>query len=114
MPDPFMFDTAHRFHGIRDKLEDPVKIVRSPIVEDAARDWFVGVPVIAGVRIATDECLHMEDRANGTSLHDPLDGEIVGVPPTALVHRERAPPLFRKLNHGISFGRGEAEWLLRD
>ena len=109
-----MFDTAHGLHGIRDKLEHPVEIVGSPVVEDAARDWFVGVPVVTGVRIAANECLHMEDRANGTSLHDLLDGEIVGVPATALVYRERALLLFRKLNHSISFGRGEAEWLLRN
>src|SRR5438270_13924260 len=99
MPDPFMFDTAHGFHGIRNKLENPVEIVGSPVVEDAARDCFVGVPEVTGVRIAANECLYMEDRANGTSLHNLLDGAIVGVPATALVYRERELRLFHTLNH---------------
>src|SRR5205807_10093141 len=106
-PVPATYGTAPRLHGISDTLERPAEIVGSPGVEYAARDWLVGVPVVTGVRIAANECLHMEDRANGTSLHDLLDGEIVGVPATALVYRERELLLFRKLNHGISFGRGE-------
>ena len=112
MPDAFMFDATHGHHRIGDKLENPVKIVGTPVVEDATGDRFLGVPVVAGVSIAADESLHMKDRADSAALHHLLNGKVVGVPATALVHGEHALMLLRKLNHDVGFGGSEAEWLL--
>src|SRR5438876_10444179 len=68
MPDALMLDASYTDDGIGDQIEHPVQIVRPPVIEDTARDWFVRVPVITGMGIATNKRLHVEDRPDRLAL----------------------------------------------
>src|SRR5947209_17571330 len=79
MPDALLLDAAHTHDFLGDKLENPVQVVRAPVVEDAAGDRFVRMPVVTGMRVAADKGLDVEDRADGAALQYLLDGEEIGV-----------------------------------
>src|SRR5207237_9090237 len=52
MPDALMLNTTYTDYRIRNQLEDPVQVMRSPIIEDSPRNWLVRMPVVTGMGVA--------------------------------------------------------------
>ena len=60
MPNAFVRLRGDALDGVGEELEDPVEIVRAPVVDGSAGDRFMAVPEIAWVVVAADERLHVE------------------------------------------------------
>ena len=114
MPDPLMLHAAHTHNDIGDELQYPIQVVGTPVIEDAAGDGFVRMPVVAGVRIAADEGFYVEDIADSFLLEYLLNCQVIRVPAPTLVDRQGALVLLRETNHLIGLGSSKTEWLFRD
>ena len=88
MPDALMLNAAYTHDGIGDQIENPVQVVRAPVIENAAGNRLLGVPVVAGVSISSDKGFDMENRSNRAALEDLLNCQVVGVPASALIDGE--------------------------
>ncbi len=106
MPDAFVFDAAYTDHRTGNQLQNPVKVMGTPVIENAARDRLVRVPVVTGVGVTTNEGLDVEDGADGSTFQHLLDCQVVRVPTPALVDGQGTLLFLRKLNHDIGFGSG--------
>ena len=95
-------------------LDDPVDVVRSPVVDGAPGDRLLGVPGPARVLEPSDERLDVEDVTKVAAIEDAADRQPVGVPPAALVHGDRAVDLARQCDQRVGIGGRQAHRLLDD
>src|SRR5579862_3629378 len=70
------------------------------------------MPEVAGVSIATNKRLDMEDLANRSRPHNLLNRKEVGIPTTILIDRKRQAALLGEPNEFVGLIGGQAEWLL--
>ena len=94
------------------ELQDPVDVVRAPVVDRPAGDRLLGVPCPARMLEAADERLDVEHLADVAAVDDVSQGEPVAVPPTALVHGDDAIVLGGGCDDGVGVGAAQAHRLL--
>src|SRR6267143_3229871 len=101
MPNTLVRVGRNRLHRIGEQLQDPVEVMRAPVVDGAAGDGLMAVPVAAWVRIAADKRLHVEEVADAAGTDDVAERDEIGVPPAALKHRQHAFADRRLVDHAI-------------
>ena len=112
VPDPLVGGRRDPLDLLGEQIQGPVEVVTAPVVDRAAADGLVGMPVVAGVAVAADEALVVEDLTELAAAHDLLEGEIVAVPPAVLIDGEHEPALLGRGDLLVGFGDGDAERLL--
>ena len=107
-----MGGAEHAARGATVELVDPVDVVRTPVVDSAARYGVFGVPSSARVLEPADKGLNVEDVAEVTALHEPAYGKEVGVPAPALMDGHGAVVGLRSCDDFVGVGAGERHRLL--
>src|ERR1700686_5791063 len=101
MPNALVRICGHSADGVRKELQDPVEIVRAPVVDRSTGDRLMAVPEIARVRVAADERLHVERLADSPRAHDLTQRQMVGIPAATLKHGEYQVPRGSRVDHAI-------------
>src|SRR2546422_7877134 len=114
MPNALVSVRSDRLHGIGEELQDPVEVMRAPVVDRAAGDGLMAVPVAAGVRVAADERLHVEDLTDSAGADYAAKRDEVRIPPPALEDSQNPVADGRLVDHAIDVFDSQGEWLLAD
>src|SRR5690242_3476739 len=64
VPDTFMLDAMDAHDRIWYQVKNPIQVMRAPIVIDTTRNRLMGMPIIAGMAIATNKRLDVKGRTN--------------------------------------------------
>src|SRR4029077_574759 len=99
-------------HRIREKLQDPVEVVRAPVIDRAAGDGLVAVPEVAGVRVAAYERLHIKELPDGAGADDVPQHQVIRVPAPALENGQQAVAGGGLIDHPIDLVDMQCKWLL--
>src|SRR5260370_26655125 len=72
------------------------------------------MPVITGMRIATNECFEVEDSANCLTPDDLLNRQVVRIPAAALIDSQCSLIRVGKLNHLVGLSSRQTKRFFRD
>ena len=95
VPDPLVGGGGHPLDLLGEQLQRPVEVVAAPVVDGAAADRLVGVPVVAGVSVTADEALVVEDLAQRAAADQGPERPEVTVPPAVLIDGQRQAAVVR-------------------
>ncbi len=112
MPDTLVIHRGHRLHLAGEQIEDLVDDVGAPVEERTARYGSVGVPVVAGVAVAADECLDVEDLADAPLANGLANEREVGIEAAVLEDGQCKPRAACAFDQRIALLRGERHGLL--
>ncbi|CAB4554576.1 unannotated protein [freshwater metagenome] len=113
-PDTLMRNRSHALRSASEDAKDPVNVMRSPVVDRAAREGLVTVPPAAGMFEGSDECLHIEDVTKKSRVDCATKSEEVTIPASVLMNRDCPTDFGRNSKQLLGIGDGEAHWLLYD